>query len=75
MRKLWFVLAILLFAAHAEASTILVDLSGVGTTEDFFGPCYCENSIYYSPIITVAPGNVVDFGHVTIHFVPVGAYS
>ncbi len=61
------VLGLFWFIGSANANIVQIDLTGLGTNTFFAGPCYCFTSRYYSPVITVAPGDTVDFGHVELH--------
>jgi PEP-CTERM motif len=67
MRIFLFVFGLLLLGTPAQAATITFDLTGMITTESFFPPCYCNTSIYYSPIVSVPIGTTVDFGQVTTY--------
>jgi hypothetical protein len=70
MRKLcvWLIVFAASFSA-AKANTIYVDAS-VGGSTDFPNICVaavCAPSNYLSPLYQVSPGDIVDFGTVTIN--------
>jgi hypothetical protein len=73
MRIVGIIFGFFLFIASANAAVIPFDLTGTGTTAFYNAGCYCNNTIYYTPVVTVGAGDVVDFGRVTIHAYEVGA--
>ncbi|SRR5258708_17561702 len=72
MRIVGIIIGFFLFVASANAAVIPFDLTGMGTTAFYNPGCYCNNTIYYTPVVTVGAGDVVDFGRVTIHAYEVG---
>jgi hypothetical protein len=69
MRK-WFFLLIFVCGVPQDASaeTYNIDLSNVGMTFEYTGPCYCQEvQLYNSPIYTFEAGDTVNFGSVTIN--------
>ena len=67
--------ATLFFLAAADAHAAVVDVNlnqpggipGTGGTADWFGPCYCEDTITYTPIYSVSPGETINFGSLLIY--------
>jgi hypothetical protein len=68
-----FVLAFLLCLGSftAKAATYYIDLNTVTPDGIFPGSCYCGNGLIF-PFMPFAPGDVVDFGSVTIPAQQVG---
>jgi hypothetical protein len=57
-----------------RAAHYAVNLNDLGPAGALHGPCYCSTSAgFLSQTYWFAPGDVVDFGHVTIY--PLEAYS
>jgi hypothetical protein len=57
----------LLFVAPCMAAVIDVNLTNKLIEGSFSGPCYCATNLWSSPVISVAPGDTVDFGSVNIN--------
>ncbi len=74
-KLLGLIAASLLFIASPAAHALTYDINlntatgvpGTGGTGDVTFLCYCETTIYYSPVFLVQPGTTVDFGQVTLY--------
>jgi hypothetical protein len=64
---------LLITARSANAAILDIDLNlpggvpGTGGSTFFAGPCYCDTTIYYSPVFLVQAGETVDFGRVSLY--------
>src|ERR1700722_3269398 len=73
MRTLVFAAIFAFSALAAKASTYEIDLTqpggivGTGGTSSFQPGCYCSPKVlFYSPVYQFDPGDIIDFGNITI---------
>jgi len=58
---------LLVLVSHANAATINIDLTGLGTTETFTPNCYCsQETLYISPIYNLPAGDTYNFGTLSL---------
>jgi len=66
MKRILLIAALCLFGSlPAKATTYYIDLSTIAPAGYYFGPCYCGGGPMF-PAMAANPGDVFDFGSVTL---------